>query len=178
MNKEQFAIYEKTPQHGKDYNGVILAPFNTKEEAEIAGKKYGYYGDNYYVDILDYNKKSKIINKEQQELLNEAYKNYVFTSEWFPIAGVGRGLIGTKANSDEIMTQGLFINKCKTNPDFSKKWGLKIEERELSLEERTELAKGKVVPLLGSKDDSYNEAGIPKQSITVTYNDKTIESYY
>jgi thymidylate synthase len=36
--------------------------------------------------------------------------------------------------------------------------------RELSLEERTELAKGKVVPLLGSKNDSYNEAGIPKRT--------------
>jgi hypothetical protein len=117
------------------------------------------------------------MNNEQQELLDEAYKNYLFTSEWFPISGVGGGFIGTKANSDEIMTQGLFINICKTDNEFAKTWGLKIEERELSLEERTELAKGKVVPLLGSKDDSYNEAGIPKQSITVTYKDKTIESY-
>lgn len=67
MNKEQFAIYEKTPQHGKDYNGVILAPFNTKEEAEIAGKKYGYYGDNYYVDILDYNKIEEPNSNESSE---------------------------------------------------------------------------------------------------------------
>jgi hypothetical protein len=59
MNKEQYAVYEKEPAHGKDKNSVILAPFSTKEEAEIAGKKYGYYGDNYYADILDYNKKSK-----------------------------------------------------------------------------------------------------------------------
>jgi thymidylate synthase len=36
--------------------------------------------------------------------------------------------------------------------------------RELSLEERIELAKGKVVPLLGSKEDSYNEAGIPTRT--------------
>jgi hypothetical protein len=28
-----------------------------------------------------------------------------------------------------------FIHKCKTNKEFSEKWGLKIEERELSLEE-------------------------------------------
>lgn len=52
MKKEQYAVYEKEPRHGKDKNGVILAPFNTKEEAEKAGKKYGYYGDNYYVDKL------------------------------------------------------------------------------------------------------------------------------
>jgi thymidylate synthase len=36
--------------------------------------------------------------------------------------------------------------------------------RELSMEERTELAKGKVVPLIGSKEDSYNEAGIPTRT--------------
>lgn len=36
--------------------------------------------------------------------------------------------------------------------------------RELSLEERTELAKGKIVPLLGSKKDSYDEAGIPTRT--------------
>ena len=36
--------------------------------------------------------------------------------------------------------------------------------RELTLDERTELAKGIVVPLLGSKEDSYNEAGIPTRT--------------
>jgi len=33
-------------------NGVILAPYNTKEEAEQARVKYGYGDDNYYVDKL------------------------------------------------------------------------------------------------------------------------------
>jgi hypothetical protein len=31
---------------------LILAPFNTKEEAEEARVKYGYGDDNYYVDKL------------------------------------------------------------------------------------------------------------------------------
>jgi len=52
MKKEQFAVYEKEPVHGKDKNGVILSPYNTKEDAETASKKYGYHGDNYYVDKL------------------------------------------------------------------------------------------------------------------------------
>ncbi len=81
------------------------------------------------------------MNNEQLELLDESYKNYLFTSEWFPISGVGGGFIGTKANSDEIMTQGLFINKIKTDNKFSEEWGLKIEERELSLSERTKYKK-------------------------------------
>lgn len=52
MKREQFAVYEKEPMHGKDKNGVILAPYNTKEEAEQARVKYGYDNDNYYVDKL------------------------------------------------------------------------------------------------------------------------------
>jgi thymidylate synthase len=53
----------------------------------------------------------------------DAYKNYLFNSEWFPVSSVNGGFIGTKANSDEIMTQELFINKIKTDDEFAKKWG-------------------------------------------------------
>jgi thymidylate synthase len=53
----------------------------------------------------------------------DAYKNYIFNSEWVPISSVSGGFIGTKANSDEIMTQELFINKIKTDDEFAKKWG-------------------------------------------------------
>lgn len=56
MKKEQFAVYEKEPKHGKEKNGIILAPFNTKEEAEQAKINYGYTSDNYFVDkIKNYN---------------------------------------------------------------------------------------------------------------------------
>ena len=50
--KEQFAVFEREPAHGKDKDGVILAPYNTEEEAEQARVKYGYGDDNYYVDKL------------------------------------------------------------------------------------------------------------------------------
>ena len=36
----------------KDKNGVMIAPFWSKEEAESARVKYGYGDDNYYVDKL------------------------------------------------------------------------------------------------------------------------------
>jgi hypothetical protein len=49
---ERFAVYEKEPRHGKDKDGVILEPFNTKEEAEQARIKYGYGDDNYYVEKM------------------------------------------------------------------------------------------------------------------------------
>jgi thymidylate synthase len=53
----------------------------------------------------------------------DAYKNYIFNSEWFPISSVSGGMIGTKTGSDEIMTQEEFIKKIKTDDEFAKKWG-------------------------------------------------------
>jgi hypothetical protein len=52
------------------------------------------------------------MNKEQQELLDEVYENYskmVWRITDIPLYG-----------KEE------FINKCKTDPEFSEKWGLKI----------------------------------------------------
>jgi len=54
MNKEQYAVFEKEPAHGSEVNGVILAPFYTKEEAEQARQKYGYGNENYYVDKMKF----------------------------------------------------------------------------------------------------------------------------
>ena len=52
MIKEQYGVYEKTPRHGQNKDNLILAPFNSKEEAEQVGKNYGYYGHNYFVDKI------------------------------------------------------------------------------------------------------------------------------
>ena len=76
-----------------------------------------------------------------------------------------------------LLTKKEFIAKCKTNQEFSQKWGLKIEERELSLEERSKLVGNKILLLLGNKEDSYNEAGIPTKLITLTYQNETIQFY-
>lgn len=50
--REIYVIYEKEPAHGSEKDGIIMGPFKTKEDAEEAGLKYGYHGDNYYVDKL------------------------------------------------------------------------------------------------------------------------------
>lgn len=52
IKREQYAVYEKVPAHGGQINGVILAPYNTEQEAQVAREKYGYNTDNYYVDKL------------------------------------------------------------------------------------------------------------------------------
>jgi hypothetical protein len=115
------------------------------------------------------------MNKEQQELLDEAYKNYTQTK-----------VIKTENGETHISPQGHysnlsqeeFINKCKTDPEFSKTWGLKIEERELDMMERWAIAD--LTPNMEEFDfanymcDKHN---VPTKLIIITYNDKTIESY-
>ena len=99
------------------------------------------------------------MNKEEQKLVGDCYKNYLKKYEPSKTPGIVN-------YSDPLQyrpfTQEEFINKCKTNPEFSETWGLKIEERELN-------------------DDELNIANLFKQTsnklITITYNNKTIESY-
>jgi hypothetical protein len=78
----------------------------------------------------------------------------------------------------ELLSKEEFINKCKTDSEFSQKWGLKIEEIELSLEERNDIYKKQWE--LGASELSHNRfdaLNIPTKLITITYNGETIESY-
>jgi len=117
------------------------------------------------------------MNKEQQELLDESYKDYFIkkSSETGPF-GVA-GIIPTKEE---------FIYDCKTDLEFSERWGLKIEERELSLEERMDLINKMHLRSYSGwqnwgveemEDRMNNDWNIPTRLITITYKDKTIESY-
>ena len=130
------------------------------------------------------------MNKEQQELLDETYENYLKGGH---IKWLNRMEVNTPAGKMNIpvpYTQEEFINKCKTDSEFSERWGLKIEERELSFEERCEIqiarlegmySSGKEVFIQHSVNDvkqiTMDKNNIPTKLITITYNDKTIESY-
>jgi hypothetical protein len=112
-------------------------------------------------------------SERYNQIVNEAYDNYLFNSEWFPISSVSGGFIGTKATG-EIMTENLFINKIKTDSEFSEKWGLKIEERDLTMREQE---------MLGHNyghltwEEQANFHFEPTKLITMTYNNETIEIY-
>ena len=101
------------------------------------------------------------------------------------------GVVGLRCESlhrslDEsnfIYNKEEFINKIKTDNEFAKEWGLKIEERELSLEERAKwLQDTKGYDLLvGNLEHDHIrevvETESPTKLITLTYNNKTIEVY-
>jgi hypothetical protein len=114
------------------------------------------------------------MNKEQLELLDEVYRKYA-DSHWTPPSNPKGKLLSDQLFSVVPMehSKESFINKCKTNNEFSKKWGLQIEERELSLDEELEYMMGKVF----SEEALTHQVKIPTKLITITYNDKTIESY-
>ena len=115
------------------------------------------------------------MNKEQ--IIDEAYDNYgqkiISEDLWMLVA------IGWPSTQEE------FINKCKTDTEFSEKWGLKIEERELSRQERSKLLSteqfyefGFLSPFTDVIINLYlNQKNIPTKLITLTYKDTIIESY-
>jgi len=130
------------------------------------------------------------MNKQQQELLDEAYEKYADSHFKPPSNPKGKLL------SDQLFSvvpiehsKESFINTCKTNPKFSKKWALKIEERELSLEERSFIANSnhyevaQTIKMFVGVDEDHtlhkflDDNNVPTKQITLTYNDKTITSY-
>ena len=113
----------------------------------------------------------------KEQIIDEAYVNYgqkiISEDLWMLVA------IGWPSTQEE------FINKCKTDPEFSEKWGLKIEERELSWKERSKLLSteqfyefGFLSPFTDVIINLYlNQKNIPTKLITITYNDTKLESY-
>jgi hypothetical protein len=136
------------------------------------------------------------MNNEQQELLDEAFSKFLkykienlFDTRWDVIIEMNTS-DNTKPYfaTGRRLSQEEFINKCKTNPEFSETWGLKIEERELSLEERFNIRYpgGKFsvfqenYPNTHKRNDPnglLDAFDIPTKLITITYNDTKLESY-
>jgi len=117
------------------------------------------------------------MNKEQQELLNGAYENYLKGGniKWLKQIKVetpsGAILATIPYDKEE------FITKCKTDSEFTEKWGLKIEERELRQDERYNLLTRQMTKLRAIRKEDYINYNIPTKLITITYNNETIESY-
>jgi len=132
------------------------------------------------------------MNKKQQELLDEAYEDYV------KIVEANKELyLERDGYTRNILTKDEFKRESKYNYIFSEKWGLKIDERELSWEERKDLLTpeqydGTALNKYGHKDCGFGDISpftdkvihywmnlhnIPTKQITLTYNNQKIESY-
>ena len=120
------------------------------------------------------------------QIIDEAYLNYSYSC-----------IRETKKQEHEMKEKGgwltlcltpffenkeEFINKCKTDLEFSEKWGLYIEERELSLEERktiyeNEYTESMEVPNNHWLNSKLTTRNIPTKLITLTYQNEKIEIY-
>ena len=98
--------------------------------------------------------------------IDEAYENYLKGGDikWLKQEEVDTPI--GKMNIPIPYTKEEFIDKCKTDKEFSEKWGLKIEEREVLAQiDQTN-------PILKGSTALYS-----RKLITLTYNNETIESY-
>ena len=128
-------------------------------------------------------KLEKMNKGKYNQIIDEAYKNYVNTHEDFEWTDdFCKKNLKDYGDQWDIFSKEEFINKCKTDYEFSEKWGLKIEERELDLEERNEWFQ---VHLNGNnpfmefdwKDFELDQQDIPTKLITLTHNETKIEIY-
>ena len=131
------------------------------------------------------------MNKEQEELLDVAYENY--SKEYEKDNSIGMCLLVKRLDGKSTYrkpNKEMFVDLCTYDKTFSEKWGLKIEERELSRDERCDEyikrhPKETNDGILNYKwigdnlctHEDYDKWNIPTKLITITYNDKTIESY-
>jgi hypothetical protein len=131
------------------------------------------------------------MSKERySHIIDEVFKKYA-DSHWTPPENPDGPLLSGKLWPLKPIqhSKETFINECKTDKEFSERWGLKIEDRELSLDERNELL-NKVLNRNYKRKDCFsdkefetetlkdaNAFNIPTRLISLTYNNETIEIY-
>jgi hypothetical protein len=129
------------------------------------------------------------MNKEQ--ITGDAYKNYRSKSKDLDlpenlynklIDDLNKDAMFPIDNPNRMLSKEQFINKCKTDPEFSEKWGLKIEERELNTQERNEWFQVHLNgnnPFMKSdwKDYELDQQNIPTKQITLEYNNEKTYCY-
>lgn len=126
-------------------------------------------------------------------VFDEVYENYL--KNWKPQPVIENELhwMEQELVSDRPLPKDMFIHCIKKDCEFSEKWGLKIEERELTLEERLSFFKQKniqdiISDIPNAKKDEINGQryldyckikcdidNIPTKLITITYNNETLE---
>ena len=109
---------------------------------------------------------SKMNNEKMNQMIDEAYEKYCEIAGKVEEPDYDIHVDDPNQNCTRLMTKEEFINKCKINPEFSERWGLKIEEREVlaQIDQTNPILKG-------------STALYPHKLITITYNGTKIESY-
>jgi hypothetical protein len=133
---------------------------------------------------------SKIGKLLSDELIDESYKNYCDAYE--KDNSLGTLLLVSRVDGKSMyrkIDKDRFILLCTHDKAFSERWGLKIEKSDLSLWERTLIARSNHYEIsenikmnLGIDEDHtlhkiLDESGIPSKLITLTYQNEKLEFY-
>ena len=132
-------------------------------------EKYNQIIDEVYGEYAKDIQNQRELRKNQNEIIEKiiSTERIISQKEWVRVLPV------------QLLSREEFINVCKIDPELSKTWDLKIEERELSLEERYDLIekdKHKQFVTWQSRGTNrikevIDEQGVPTKLITVTYKD-------
>ena len=129
-------------------------------------------------------------NEKYNQIIDEAYENY--SKEYEKDNSIGSTLLVRRLDGKSVYRKPdkqMFIDLCTYDKTFSEKWGLKIKERELSLEERSIIAGSNhnevsqnIKMFTGIDEDhtlhkNLDDNNTPTKLITITYNNETIEVY-
>lgn len=139
------------------------------------------YGDKYYELVGDNQHKEWDEVNIYNQIIDEVYKNYVSTHEDFEWTDdFCKKNLKDYGDQWDIFSKEEFINKCKTDSEFSERRGLKIEERELNLEERVRLIMD--TPEYRNYTEEQwkvyiNTTSAPTKQITLEYNGTKTEVY-
>jgi hypothetical protein len=124
------------------------------------------------------------MSKERyNQIIDEVHKKYVnettFDSnpKWLEPVSVRNMETGEVSMGARQYSKESFIRECKNNRKFSEKWGLEIEERDLSLEERRKIANYESEFISPMTVESWDKRNISTKLITLTYQDEKIEVY-
>jgi hypothetical protein len=120
---------------------------------------------------------------DKEHIINEVYENY--SKEYEKDNSIGMCLLVKRLDGKSTYrkpNKEMFVDLCTYDKTFSEKWGLKIEERELSTQERNEWFQVHLNgnnPFMKSdwKDFELDQQNIPTKLIKLTYNNEKIESY-
>jgi len=129
------------------------------------------------------------MDKERyNQIIDEAYGKFITEATLIKDGYENGDLLGSQPHVDHmfsnpgeltILTKKEFTEKCKTNEGFSESWGLKIQKRELSFEEKIQWVMNYTDVELENLaiTERVFDPSTPTKLITLAHNNETAEFY-
>ena len=118
-------------------------------------------------------------NERYNQIIDEAYENFINTYK----SKNGEIILPPFDYIDDngvIMSKEQFITNIKYDHWFSERWGLKIDERELTTVKERKKYDRFFDDLIGEYPEHHktlDNRGVPRKIITITYKEEKIEVY-